>query len=77
MADDVREGDPPYLRVAADLRAGILDGTYPPGSALPSINRIAQEWGVAKSTAAKALAVLKEEGLARGIHGWGTMVTQR
>ena len=46
-----------------------------PGDALPSINRIAQEWGCAKTTAAKALNVLKAEGLANGMHGWGTIVT--
>jgi GntR family transcriptional regulator len=74
MADDLREGDPTYLRIADELRAGIMNGKYPPGTALPSIARIAQEFGCAKSTAAKALAVIKAEGLARGVQGWGTMV---
>lgn len=69
-----RGGEPPYLRIAADLRARIMSGEYAPGSALPSINRISQEWGCAKTTAVKALNVIKAEGLARGVHGWGTIV---
>jgi DNA-binding GntR family transcriptional regulator len=62
------------MRIAADLRQRIERGELRPGDALPSINRIAQEWGCAKTTAAKALNVLKAEGLARGVHGWGTIV---
>jgi DNA-binding GntR family transcriptional regulator len=73
--DDQRTGEPPYLRIAADLRRRIEDGELRPGDALPSINRIAQEWGCAKTTAAKALNLLKAEGLARGVQGWGTIVT--
>ena len=74
MVDDQRAGEPPYLRIATDLRERIKSGELRAGDALPSINRISQEWGVAKTTAAKALNVLKAEGLARGVHGWGTIV---
>jgi DNA-binding GntR family transcriptional regulator len=76
VADD-RSGEPPYLRIAGDLRHRIEAGEFRPGDALPSINRLAQEYGCAKTTAAKALSVLKAEGLARGIQGWGTIVTER
>jgi GntR family transcriptional regulator len=54
-----------------------MSGEYPVGTALPSINRLAQEYGVAKTTAQKALQVLKDEGLARGVQGWGTIVADR
>jgi len=74
VTDDQRTGDPPYLRIAADLRERIKSGELRPGDALPSINRITQEWGCAKTTAAKALNVLKAEGLVRGVQGWGTIV---
>jgi DNA-binding GntR family transcriptional regulator len=30
---------------------------------------------VAKTTAQKALQALKDEGLARGVQGWGTIMT--
>jgi DNA-binding GntR family transcriptional regulator len=62
------------LRLAAALRERIKSGDLRPGDALPSINRLAQEEGVAKTTAQKALQVLKDEGLVRGIQGWGTIV---
>ncbi|HUY46531.1 MAG TPA: winged helix-turn-helix domain-containing protein [Streptosporangiaceae bacterium] len=77
MADDQRSGEPPYLVIAGDLRARIESGEFAPGDALPSINRLAQEYEVAKTTAQKALQVLKDEGLARGVQGWGTIVLPR
>jgi DNA-binding GntR family transcriptional regulator len=77
VADDQRTGEPTYLRIAADLRERIEAGEFRPGDALPSIARISQEYECAKTTAAKALGVLKREGLARGIRGWGTIVTGR
>lgn len=77
MADDQRSGDPPYRVIAAALRDRIEAGEFAPGDALPSITRLAQEYGVAKTTAQKALRVLVDEGLARGVQGWGTIVADR
>lgn len=77
MADGQRSGEPPYLVIAGDLRARIESGEFAPGDALPSITRLAQEYEVAKTTAQKALQVLKDEGLARGVQGWGTIVQPR
>lgn len=77
VPEDHRSGDPPYLRLAAALRERIMSGDLRPGDALPSINRLAQEEGLAKTTVQKALQVLKDEGLVRGIHGWGTIVVDQ
>jgi DNA-binding GntR family transcriptional regulator len=77
VADNQRTGEPPYLRIAADLRLRIDSGQLRPGDALPSINRLAQEWDVAKTTVTKAIGVLKDEGLVRGVQGWGTIVAER
>lgn len=77
MADDQRSGQPPYLVIAGDLRGKIERGEVRPGDALPSITALSQEYGVAKTTAQKALAVLKDEGLAHGVPGWGTLVSER
>jgi len=77
VADDQRSGEPPYRLIAGDLRARIEAGEFRPGDALPSITRLAQEYGVAKTTAQKALRVLVGEGLARGVQGWGTIVSER
>jgi len=63
VTEEQREGVPPYLAIAAALRARIESDELPPGAMLPSITRISQEWGVAKITAAKALKVLRSEGL--------------
>jgi len=74
VTEEQREGIPPYLAIAAALRARIESGELPPGAMLPSTTRISQEWGVAKITAAKALKELRSEGLTRSVQGWGTFV---
>jgi DNA-binding GntR family transcriptional regulator len=74
VTGEQREGIPPYLRIAAALRERILAGELQPGQMLPSATRIAQEEGVAKITAAKALKILHSEGLAYSVQGWGTFV---
>ena len=61
---------PPYQQIAADLRARIASGELTPGDMVPSITRLAQEYGVARETAVKALDVLRRDGLARTVAGW-------
>ncbi|WP_066941833.1 TetR/AcrR family transcriptional regulator C-terminal domain-containing protein [Microtetraspora fusca] len=53
----------PYLRIAADLRRRIHSGELAPGDKVPSTRAVARDFKVALATAARALAVLKEEGL--------------
>ncbi|QOV47735.1 GntR family transcriptional regulator [Streptomyces chromofuscus] len=50
------------------------DGTYPPGSRVPSTLEIAQEFGVVNATAAKAMRHVREGGWTRGEVGLGTFV---
>lgn len=45
-------------------REKIEDGTYLPGTRLPSIVDLVHEWGVARLTARKALNLLVTESLA-------------
>jgi GntR family transcriptional regulator len=66
---------PPYRQVAAILRARIQTGELAPRQRLPSIAGLVQEYGIARTTAAKALKVLVSEGLAEVVIGWGTYVT--
>jgi GntR family transcriptional regulator len=54
---------PAYLRVADELRAGIRDGTYPPGSRLPSLRALAAQQGLSEIVIRAAFAVLRNEGL--------------
>ena len=67
---------PPYLQVAAILRGRIESGELAPKARLPSIVGLVQEYGIARTTAAKALKVLVDEGLAEVITGWGTFVRE-
>ncbi|MFF3209377.1 TetR/AcrR family transcriptional regulator C-terminal domain-containing protein [Streptomyces sp. NPDC002886] len=68
--------EPPYLRIAGDIRRRITSGELAPGARVPSTRRITQEWGVAMATATKALATLNQEGLVRPVPGVGTVVAE-
>lgn len=65
---------PPYSRIAGHYRDLIESEALPPGKLLPSIKAIAEEWGVSSGTVEKALRVLREEHLVKGVHGIGTEV---
>ncbi|HEV2373538.1 MAG TPA: winged helix-turn-helix domain-containing protein [Streptosporangiaceae bacterium] len=65
---------PPYRQVAAYLRAQIERGELTPGRRLPSIADLVQTYGIARTTAAKALRVLIDDGLAEVSPGMGTYV---
>jgi GntR family transcriptional regulator len=65
---------PPYRQVAAILRGRIESGDLAPGRRLPSIADLVQTYGIARTTAAKALRVLIDEGLAEISPGMGTYV---
>jgi DNA-binding GntR family transcriptional regulator len=65
---------PPYQQIANDLRARIRSGELAARTRLPSVERLVQELGVARTTARKALGLLVNEGLARRVTGWGTYV---
>jgi DNA-binding transcriptional regulator YhcF (GntR family) len=54
---------PPYLRIVAALKLRMANGELRPGDQLPSIRELSREWNVAPATAAKALTVLRHEGL--------------
>ncbi|MBT3167216.1 winged helix-turn-helix transcriptional regulator [Streptomyces sp. Vc74B-19] len=68
---------PLWRQIAAEIIRRISDGTYPPGSRVPSTLEIAQEFGVVNATAAKAMAHLRAEGWTRGEVGLGTFVSER
>jgi GntR family transcriptional regulator len=65
------------MRVASQLRQQIEDGTLRPGEPTPSITTLAQEHGIARQTAAKALRLLETEGLVARIPGLGYYVAER
>lgn len=65
---------PPYRQLAGILRDRIESGDLPPGSALPSISKLAAEHGMSEFTVKKAIRVLKDEGLVEGVAGYGTFI---
>ncbi|MEV8033854.1 winged helix-turn-helix domain-containing protein [Streptomyces sp. NPDC086182] len=65
---------PLWRQIAAEIIRRIKEGTYPPGSRVPSTLEIAQEFGVVNATAAKAMRHVREEGWTRGEVGLGTFV---
>jgi AcrR family transcriptional regulator len=66
---------PPYRRIADEIRARIADRELRPGDPVPSARGITREWGVALATATKVLATLSAEGVTRPLPGRGTVVT--
>jgi DNA-binding GntR family transcriptional regulator len=70
------ESDPrAYVRLAAQLRREIAEGTLAPGMPTPSITTLSQRYGHARQTCAKALRMLEDEGLLTRIPGLGYYVT--
>ena len=79
MADDLDDlsGVPRYLQVAGILEREIRDGTYTPGSSIPSRIALVQRFGIAQATAAKTHAWLVERGYVVAVPGVGMVVTPR
>lgn len=66
-----------YRRIADGIRRKVTDGAYPPGSRLPSLNELAEAFGVNRLTAHKAVETLRAEGLVYSVRAQGTFVTRR
>lgn len=77
MSTELDRTRPVWRQIAAVITGRIADGTYPPGTRVPSVVEIAAEWDVAASTAQKVLAHLKAEGVVRSEIGLGTFVADR
>ena len=52
-----------WQEIGRYLRERIMDGTYPPGSKLPAIPALMEEFDVARDTVRDAVARLANEGL--------------
>ncbi|MEV0425353.1 winged helix-turn-helix domain-containing protein [Micromonospora sp. NPDC050495] len=59
-----------------DLLRKIKDGTYPPGSQLPSGREMADAYDVSQSTISRAVARLREQGVLVGRPGRGVFVAE-
>ncbi|MCZ1010210.1 GntR family transcriptional regulator [Streptomyces lydicus] len=65
---------PPYLRIADELRRRIAEHEWAPGDRLPSRAQIAQESGVGENVIRRAQELLISQGVLEGHAGSGTYV---
>lgn len=68
---------PPYRQIAAILRRRIESGQYPPDTRIPTESELVDAFEVARTTARRAIAVLREEGLIYTVPQRGSYVTRK
>ncbi len=61
-------------QIAASIADAILDGVFPPGSALPPERELAEQLGVNRTSLRQGLARLQQMGLIEARHGSGNVV---
>ena len=66
--------EPPYARIAAEIRRRIAAGELRPGDRVPSTRQISEEHSVAIATATRALTSLAQDGVVRAVPRVGTVV---
>ena len=66
--------DVKYRQIAADLRARIEAGEFPPGSPIPGRDALKARYGVAQHTVGSAIRELEDLGLVEARQGLGTFV---
>ena len=70
-----RKPEIPYLAVVSALRERLDAGEWLPGEQMPSTTVLAAEYKVSRTTAARALRVLADDGRVTIVRNWGTFVS--
>ncbi|MDT0528625.1 GntR family transcriptional regulator [Micromonospora sp. DSM 115977] len=65
---------PPYRQLAGILAARIERGDWQPNRAIPSESQLVQEYGLARATVRRAIAVLVDQGVLFVVPQRGTFV---
>jgi DNA-binding GntR family transcriptional regulator len=65
---------PPYKQIAEIIRQRIACGEYPKGTRIPTESEMVETWEVARTTARRAISLLREEGLVETVPQRGTYV---
>ncbi|MYY03115.1 MULTISPECIES: winged helix-turn-helix domain-containing protein [unclassified Streptomyces] len=75
--DEIDPGAPltPYRQLAEILRARILRGDWAPGRRMSSETQLVQQYGLARSTVRRAIAVLVDDGDVFVVPQRGTFVS--
>ena len=76
--DEIDYGGPvtPYRQLAGIVRARIARGDWAAGRAIASESQLVQQYGLARSTVRRTIALLAEEGDVFVVAGRGTYVSQ-
>src|ERR1035441_565303 len=74
---DLEFSPPKYAQIVNAIQRRIGDGTYPPGSLLPSETQLVREFAVSRPTVVRALEVLRSQGWIDREHGRGSYVRNR
>lgn len=64
-----------YQTIAEKIAGAIADGSFPPGSRLPSERELAEDFSVSRPTVREAMIALEIRGLVEARHGSGIYVT--
>jgi GntR family transcriptional regulator len=67
---------PVYRQVADDIRRRIDEGTYAPGSQLPSERDLGEEFDISRVTVRQAVGLLRSQGVVVVEHGRGVFVAR-
>jgi GntR family transcriptional regulator len=65
---------PPYRQIADILRRRIESGQYPPNTRIPTESELMEAFEVARTTARRAIAALRDEGLVYTVPQRGSYV---
>ncbi|MGC4060874.1 MAG: GntR family transcriptional regulator [Aquabacterium sp.] len=68
--------EPLYGQIRNSLRSRIVDGSYAPGSRVPSESELGRRFQASRITVRQALAELQKEGLIYTLHGKGSFVSK-
>jgi GntR family transcriptional regulator len=64
----------PFERIARELREAIARGDYRPGELIPGQEELARNYGVGRPTVARAIRLLRADGLVTPVRKRGTIV---
>lgn len=67
----------PYLAIADALRVRLEAGEWLPGEQIPSTAELAAQYGTSRTTAARAVRALADEGRVTVVRNWGAFVAER
>jgi len=76
MQNKIDDRLPRHIQIKDELMRRIVDRVWKAGEALPSEEKLADEFNVSVGTLRKAVQALAHEGIVERIHGKGTYVTR-